>query len=162
MDSVALVRTNWYMTDPHKKSFITFTLTYTSVRQSNIQLACYSCGGNSVRQGWDVLYWIVIILHSCCNKLPPTTINQTAIVFRKQQVVQVRILYLSSCTSWCSCCCETFCRTTKRRHDERKQKAYRKNKWRENYSKNAKDLSFQVWWGQLQDQDYLTTQPTRY
>ena len=45
-----------------------------------------------LRQGWDVLYWIVIILDRFYNKLQPTTINQTAVVFRKQQVVQVCIL----------------------------------------------------------------------
>ena len=53
--------------DPHGK---------VSVRQSNIQLSCYKCHGNSVRQGWDVLYWIVIILYWCCNKLQPTTRNR--------------------------------------------------------------------------------------
>ena len=26
---------------------------------------------SSIRQGWEVLYWIVIILYRCCNKLQP-------------------------------------------------------------------------------------------
>ena len=46
------------------------------VRQSNFQLTCYKYHGNSVRQGWDVLYWIVIILYRCCNNLQPTTRNR--------------------------------------------------------------------------------------
>ena len=32
------------------------------VRQSNIELTCCYFQGNFLRQGWDVLYWIVIIL----------------------------------------------------------------------------------------------------
>ena len=36
-----------------------------------------------ISQGWDVLYWIVIIPYRCCNKLQPTTINGTIVVSRK-------------------------------------------------------------------------------
>ena len=39
-----------------------------------------------LRQGWDVLYWIVIIPYRCCNKLQPTTIDQTVVELRKQTV----------------------------------------------------------------------------
>ena len=28
---------------------------------------------SELSQGWDVLYWIVVILYRCCNKLQPTT-----------------------------------------------------------------------------------------
>ena len=67
---------------------------------TSILLAISTKVASSIRQGWEVLYWIVIILYRCCNKLQPAPRNRWTP--KTACCASVRIVKYKRLDSWTS------------------------------------------------------------